>query len=218
MPEGRRLPSSLRRPGLALVTRSFEADLKRLSGSNEVGEQTYGDLAYRPPGSPDVLTPDGGAPRFHGNVAVGSGPLAERIVQVATSKVRDPATRPTRVYHPGGPTVACASFVSTVLQEAGAFQGGDFTRWCPDLPGLLRRSGAVEVVPPFTPKGEAVIARMSPGDVILFSHASGRFRHTGIYIGGFKMIDTSSSQRLVVEHNLITYPSYRYFSVWRFTR
>ncbi len=143
-----------------------------------------------------------------------SGNLAARIAETARSLVGTNNTD----YNPDSAN-ACASFVSTVLRRVGAFPNTcDFTPSAPALPGKLEKNGAVSVVPSNTPIGVDITRRLQPGDIILFNKTPTHYGHSGIYVGNGKFVAISSSRGVVREQDLLTYPSYRNYGAYRFTK
>lgn len=116
-------------------------------------------------------------------------------------------------------TRSCASFVSTVLVEAGVMQYGQHSK---------STTGVWDY-----PKGDVVIARggdldlskLQPGDVVWFGLGSrakyqgALFNHVGIYIGNGEIIDTSSTQKQVLRRSINTHTGdNRFAAAKRFTQ
>jgi len=97
-------------------------------------------------------------------------------------------------------TRSCASFVSTVLQEAGVtkgFSANTLGVWRnPTGRVIIDRGGALD------------LAKLQPGDVVFFGDGSfatyegALFNHVGFYVGNGMIIDTSSKEKKVVKRSI----------------
>jgi hypothetical protein len=154
-------------------------------------------------------------PPAHRAAAAATRRLAGRISLLARSLRRTA----NRLYYRANPRKACASFVSTVLIRAGAMLRSRFTRSAASLPGVLARSGAHQVLPYGTRITPAVVAKLLPGDVIMFHHPGRRLSHSGVVTGRNRFVAISSSRRVVVEYDLLRFrSSFRCIRVYRFPR
>lgn len=185
------------------VVRKFDDDLAFFMGSNRPREFTPTQLSAAVASQSVVgIDPASLPPGQVGN-------------QIAVIAIRLVGTRNTLYYSDA--TVACASFVSTVLQQAGVFADGTFQSYCPTLYTALLGHGAVQIVPNGTrvsdPRGAAACVA---GDIILFHNAGTRYKHAMIYVGEGRIVGTSSSRYIVQENRLISYPSYQFYASFRF--
>lgn len=125
-------------------------------------------------------TPYGGIVEPPGPVTAGG--LGERLVAAARATLG----RPNADFWPADPNRACASYVSTILQQVGLIDREIPT--CTSLQAQLGRVGATEV------QGEP-----QAGDVVFFYSRDGKLRHTEIAAGGGQSIGTSSREGEVGE-------------------
>lgn len=101
------------------------------------------------------------------------------------------------IFNCSAATRSCASFVSFVLNRAGVtseFQG--------TTTGVWSKAGGSVIIDRGQPFD---VNKLQPGDVVWFGlgssarYSNALFNHVGIYIGNGQIIDTSSSQRKVVQ-------------------
>jgi cell wall-associated NlpC family hydrolase len=201
-------------------TRDWDYDYARLVDSNIAttrSETAFSSSANQTSTAPDALQ-SGRLP------AIGSGPTAQRIVERSQHLLRH-ASDSTFYYYDAN--VACASFVSQVLEDVGALpstalpsntHAGSEYRYVPNYLRLLPKAGAVRAIPGLLVLTEENVRRMQPGDIIMyFSDRKRRFAHTEIYVGDGQAIGNSSSAKRVTLHNVTRlrgiYPT---FSCFRF--
>lgn len=171
---------------MPLPVRNFEADLKRIAGTNLPPRQVPLHLVSSPTASYPGAPPTAGA-------AVASGPTAARVLAVARGLL---GTK-NRLYFASDPSNACASFVSTVLLRAGATQGREgvvgpgFTTSAAGLTTVTEAAGAVLVSSPLSLTAANVL-RAQPGDIVQWFHGPRRIGHSGIAIGGGRVIAIGS--------------------------
>ncbi len=153
----------------------------------------------------------------------GGGSIPSKIAacakHISELSPEDPA-RKNSTFFAADPPNACASFVSTVLQQVGAFPSTCFTRAAPALATLLPQRGAVQVVANYTDRAQAVNT-LSPGDIVLFFETPNRIHHSGVYIGSCSagshcFVAISSSKGIVRAQELMTYASYDHLAAYRF--
>lgn len=134
----------------------------------------------------------------------GATAVGDRIVAIARGYIGTTtvsANGDGNVFRCNAATRSCASFVSTVLQEAGAMTG--FYARATDI---WNQGGGTTVI---ERGGKYDAEKLQPGDVVFFGNgntgvAGSIFNHVGIYIGDGQIIDTSSSQKKVVGPRAIT--------------
>lgn len=203
------------------VTRNWDFDHRRLVDSR--GIKTQQSVSGINPAASNSQTPSVG--NLRRLPALGSGPLAAKIVAQAQYDLRTAAD--SHNYYVDG-RVACASFVSAVLEKVGAFastalptdthQGSEY-RYVPNFPRLLSARGAVPVFTNPISLTQSNVVMMSSGDIILyFSSRHGRFGHVEIYIGDGQAIGNSSSKQRITLHNVTNLRgSYDHFTAYRYT-
>ncbi len=108
------------------------------------------------------------------------------------------------------PTRSCASFVSTVLKESGAWD-----QFIGNTTDLWKNSGGTVVVAPY---GSLDLSKLQRGDVVWFGRGQPprypgmMFNHVGIYVGNGLIVDTSSSSRNVQKRSITTHRGSAAFS------
>jgi hypothetical protein len=205
-------------------TRNWDLDHGRLMKSNEQQSKDPRAFAHGAPTSSE-RQPD----QDPGNwrpPAAGGGARARTIVETAQRLMQ---THPSSTDYYFQAEVACASFVSTVLETAkiippspllSSNSVADPRRYCPTLPPFLTGQGAIRVTQGTLPLTEEnVIRTLIPGDIIFYYRDSrGRFGHVEIYVGDGKTIGNSSSRRQVTHHKAVNLRgTYQSFTAWRFT-
>ncbi len=203
-------------------TRTWEFDHRRLTDDQDVASTQAGSAVNAPAtnSSPPAM------PTLNRLPAIGSGPLAQRIVQQAQFELQ---TAPDSHNYYVDARVACASFVSSVLEKVGAFpstalptnthQASEY-RSVPAFPRLLSSAGAVPAFQSNLSLIESNVEMMSPGDIILyFSDRHQRYGHTEIYIGNGLAIGNSSSAQRITSHRVTNLRgSYGSFTAYRYSR
>ena len=122
--------------------------------------------------------------------------IAERFVGTTTKP--NPQTGEND-FHCANPRKSCASFVSVILEDAGALPPNDFYATTTEL---WKKSGGTIIINIGDP-GD--VSKLLPGDVVWFGSGStatyqgALFNHVGIYIGNGMIIDTSSGKKQVVK-------------------
>lgn len=204
-------------------TRSWDLDYTRLVNSN-VQQQSDSKSQATPAATSANHVPDGTPTDFR-NMPAGGGPKAKLIVDTAFRLMQ---THPSSTDYYFQPEVACASFVSTVLEVAKIIPPspllsnthvGDPRRYCPTLAAELTRLGAVQIIRGNLPLTEENLTRtLIPGDIIFYYRArTGRFGHVEVYVGGGKTVGNSSSRKQVTNHSAVSLRgTYQSFSGWRF--
>lgn len=190
------------------LTRNWQQDYLRLLNSNDESMSNTRRMATNAPTDAnhnnDLNTTD------FKPMAFGGGARAKAIVQKAFQQLQ---TAPESTNYYVDANVACASFVSAVLEKASIIapshllnstaRDGDPHRNCNTLPPFLTQSGATRVINGTLPLTEENLKKaLIPGDIIFYYRESThRFGHVEIYIGEGRTIGNSSGQRRVVNRN-----------------
>lgn len=209
-------------------TRDWDVDFARLLAMDEIlGARPVVAGATSPNRVPDKDPNMGGTSQFGGMAAFGGGPKANLIVETAQRLAR---SEPESTNYYVQPEVACASFVSVVLETAKIIAPSpllrstsvaDPRRYCPTLPPFLVSAGAMAVIRGTLPLTDNnVTGTLIPGDIIFYYRSrTGRFGHVEIYIGNGLTIGNSSRQQRIHGGRKATVLSstYQSFTGYRFS-